>query len=113
MRVIRPSVLTLALLLLSAPAFAYIVFLKDGTQVSTKEKYRVEGDRAVLVLRSGTETFIDLAEIDIAKTEEVNKIDFGTAKLIEGGEVKELATETRFEDETETLSDALARNRRE
>ncbi len=94
----------------AAPSFAYIVFLKDGTQVATKEKYRIEGDKAYLILPSGTSTFIAAAEIDFAKTEEVNQVQYGTATLIEGAEVQQLAVDARFDD-TQTLRD-IAKKRR-
>lgn len=105
-----PFLLLLALLALpSVPAAGYIVFLKDGSQIQTKEKYRIEGDRAILVLPSGTEAFYDASEIDVEKTAEVNVVEYGTATLIEGGETQQLASDTRFEDDEEELGELLVR----
>lgn len=98
--------------LLATPVLGYIVFLKDGSQVQTKEKYRIEGDQAVLVLPSGTETSISADEIDIAKTEEVNTVSYGTATLIEGVGVEELPAPPVVVEDRQTLSD-LARQRRD
>ncbi len=74
----------LAVLLAAAPASAYIVFLKDGSQIQTKEKYRIEGDQAILILPSGTPASYAASEIDVEKTEAINVVDYGTATLIEG-----------------------------
>ena len=90
----------IALWLTASPAWSYIVFLKDGAQIQTREKPRIEGDKAILVLLSGTEASYDASEIDFKKTEEVNVIEYGTAKLIEGlNQETRLAKGTRFEEE--------------
>ena len=106
----RPSAVRLvfALLLLwpAASAWAYTVFLKDGSQITTREKYRIEGDKAILTLPNGTEYFYDASEIDVEKTEEFNKVDLGTAKLIEDGEAKTVAKDTSLDDKV-TLKDLL------
>lgn len=95
-------------LLIVAPALAYTVFLKDGTQIIAKEKYRIEGERVILTLPSGTQAFYQAAEVDIAKTEEFNKVDYGTAKVIEGKETRTLATDEALDDKV-TLTDLLSR----
>ena len=59
----------LALALLAAPAAAYVIILKDGTQVITRDLYRVENGKARFVLQNGTESFLELQEIDIPKTD--------------------------------------------
>ena len=102
-------ILIAALMLIGTPAWGYIVFLKDGSQIQTKEKPRIEGDKAILILPSGTEAFYDAAEIDTKKTEEINVIDYGTAKLIEGlGKVRALPQGVRFEDEDPTFGSYIA-----
>jgi hypothetical protein len=89
-----------ALLLTASPAWSYIVFLKDGSQIQTKEKPRIEGEMAILILPSGTEASYQAAEIDFKKTEEINVIDYGTARLVEGlDKPKQLPKGVRFEDE--------------
>ncbi|MEE8526731.1 MAG: hypothetical protein V3T72_22570, partial [Thermoanaerobaculia bacterium] len=108
-----PALLSIvALSLLAAvPALAYTVFLQDGTQIIVKEKYHIEGDRAILTLPSGTRAFYQAAEIDVAKTEEFNKVDYGTAKVIEGKETRTLADDELLDDKV-TLTDLLNRRGR-
>ncbi len=89
----RLSMLALAALLglLSAGSLAaYTVHLKDGSSIVAKKKYMVQGDKAILVLPSGTETALALAEIDIAKTDAANQDDLGTAIVIENGKATNL-----------------------
>ena len=87
-----------ALLLVAMPAWGYVVILKDGTQIITREKYRREGDRVYLILQNGTETFITASEIDFAKTDELNVENIGQVRVIEQGtrtgKEKPLATST-------------------
>ncbi len=79
---------TAMLLLLGAlPLSAYTIYLKDGSHIIAKEKYRVEGKHAIITLPSGTESFLDLAQIDIAKTKAANQNDYGTALVLNNGEL--------------------------
>ncbi|RMH15517.1 MAG: hypothetical protein D6696_20505 [Acidobacteria bacterium] len=71
-------------LILASPAFAYVIFLKDGTQIVARDKYEVDGDQAVFTMPSGVISSIPLAEIDVEKTERENRINLGTARVIEG-----------------------------
>lgn len=72
MRLSRLTLITVLLFLWSLPAWAYIIVLKDGTQVNAKEKYRRDGDRVLVVLVNGTLTEMSADEVDFAKTEELN-----------------------------------------
>lgn len=84
----RASVRRLALVLAlasAAPGLAYTIFLKDGSQILAKQKYVVRGDKAIITLPSGTETAIAATEIDVARTEQANLQDLGTAILIDDG----------------------------
>lgn len=81
----------MAAMLLATPALAYTIYLKDGSQLLSKTKYVVRGDKAIIITQSGTETALPLAEIDIPRTEAANQHDLGTAILIEGGEKKDLS----------------------
>ena len=73
----------------AAPIFAYSIYLKDGSRLIAREKFRIEEDRVIIVLQNGTQTFIDIAEIDIPRTEEANKSRYGTAFVIEDGKLIE------------------------
>ncbi len=92
----------------TSPAWGYLIFLKDGTQLSTEGEYRVDGDKAHVTLLNGVEAVLDLAEIDIAKTEEVNRDNYGRARLIETRQVIELKT-NKAAAERETLGQLVQR----
>ena len=69
----RSLTLTVLLVLgLAIPAHAYTIYLKDGSTLIAKEKYRVEEGKAIITLQNGTQTFIDASEIDVARTERTN-----------------------------------------
>ncbi len=84
MSLFRRFAIALIVLVVATPTWAYIVYLKDGSEIVIKEKYRVVGEKAFLILPSGTETSINVSEIDVAKTDERNKVDLGTARVLDG-----------------------------
>ena len=100
------SVVVLLAVMLVAPAQGYIVVLKDGSQIPTKEKYTIEGDKAILILPSGVQASYDASDIDIARTDRINEVDYGTARLIEGQKTTRLNTEVQLDDRT-TLRDLI------
>lgn len=63
-------------LLLAAPASAYIVILKNGSQITTQKKYEIQGDKILLTLSNGTKASYRASDVDFAKTDEVNR--YGT-----------------------------------
>lgn len=107
LRIVIPT--ALALLLLSTPASAFIIFLKDGKQIVAREKYTVEGDQAVFQLPNGVRNSLPLAEIDIPKTTEINASSIGQGRLIEGLEQRDLIEVAPPPPEEQKLSDAIAR----
>lgn len=74
----------LAALLLAAPLAAYTIYMKDGSSIQAREKYRIEGARAIITLFNGTQTFVPAGNIDVKKTDEGNKVDYGHAQVIPG-----------------------------
>jgi len=108
------ATLALALLVLLAalPAAAYTIYLKDGSKLLAEEKYEVRDGKAYITLRSGTETFIDLSEIDVKRTEEANTANLGSAMVIEGGETREIQREPPRPQEP-TLGDLIEKRRRD
>lgn len=90
---LRRILILLAVAALAAPAWGYVVFLKDGKQIITKEKYRRQGDKVLLVLQSGVTTELAASEVDFAKTDKENQIELGTARVLEGGETRMLSRE--------------------
>jgi hypothetical protein len=76
--------------LAAAPLFAYTIYMKDGSKLVAREKHRVVGDQAIIVLPNGTQTSIAVTEIDAARTEQANRVNYGTAVEIEGGKTGEV-----------------------
>jgi len=81
----RKSVLfgVLALVLAAAPAFAYVIKLKDGSLIFARTKYTVKGDRAIITLENGTVTAMKLDQIDVDGSEQYNKENFGNVVAID------------------------------
>lgn len=79
----------LAAVLFAGQAAAYVIYLKDGSKILAQEKYEIRNGQAHIVLQNGTRTFLDAAEIDVARTEEANRSNLGSAVILEGGEAVE------------------------
>lgn len=68
------AVLALAFALFASPLLAeYVVYLKDGSTVVAREKYTVKDGRAIITLPNGTQTFVKASEIDVPRTDRVNR----------------------------------------
>jgi hypothetical protein len=109
-RLLRPALSALLLaLLVAAPLLAagYTIYLKDGSHVVAKEKYRIENGRAIITLLNGTQTFVPASQIDAKRTEEVNRSGYGSAVVLPGTpqEVGQAPAEPRKE---KTLADLIA-----
>jgi hypothetical protein len=78
----------LALLgLLASAAFAasgYLVYLKDGHTIAAKEKYKVDKGKAIITLLNGTQSFIPLDQVDVARSDEANRDGYGNAVVLPG-----------------------------
>src|SRR5260221_10623330 len=61
------------------PAFGYVMVLKDGSKVLSKDKYEEKRGFAVFHLPNGTINQIPMAKIDIVATEKYNKENVGNA----------------------------------
>jgi hypothetical protein len=70
-------------LLVAAPLAAYTIYLKDGSRVIAREKYRVENGKAIIVLPSGERAALDANQIDVKRTDEANRSNYGTAIVLE------------------------------
>lgn len=77
------KVLFLFLIAFSLSLFSYVVYLKDGSTYTAKEKYRVENGKAIITLMNGTIISIDLNLIDIKQTEEKNKTGIDSAIILD------------------------------
>ena len=83
--------IALILLLAAAPVAAYTIYLKDGARLIAREKYTLDGDRALIVLQNGTQTFLAASEIDVPRTDAANRRNYGTAMVLQDGQFTEAA----------------------
>lgn len=98
----------LAALLLAVPASAYIVVMKDGSQITAAKEYEVRGDKAIITLPSGAVTQIALDEIDREETRKVNSRGYGDAELVDDGttrQVKKAPAETTSKRDLSDIAD--------
>ncbi len=106
---IRQTVIILLLAIaLALPAAAYTIYLKDGSRIIARDKYVIEGDKAIITLENGTQTFLAAVEIDQARTDEANQSNLGGALIFEDGEFKERST-VAPPPKRETVTDLIAR----
>lgn len=98
----------LIITLMAIPASAYTIYLKDGSRLIAKEKHRVEDGKAIIVLQNGTRTFIEASEIDVARTESANIGDYGTALVLEDGQLVEAQIKPQ-EQKEQRLTDVASR----
>lgn len=71
------------LVLWSSIAAAYTIYLKDGSKLIAREKYKVVNGMALIVLQNGTQTSIKASEIDEARTSQTNTANYGTAVVLD------------------------------
>ena len=110
----HPRVQRLAILavlaLLAVPVLAasgYIVVLKDGKTIAAKEKYRIEKDRAIIILPNGIQTFVRADQIDVRKSDDLNRAGYGTAVVLPGAP-QELSSGAAQPKPEKTLKDLIA-----
>lgn len=109
-RVPRLAILAAFALFLAATVLAasgYVVVLKGGKTIAAREKYRVANGRAIITLPNGTQTFVPADQIDVAKTEEVNRTGYGTAVVLPG-DPQELNPGAVQPPKEKTLKDLIA-----
>lgn len=106
----RALVLSLVIVAVcTAPTLGYVIFLKDGNQITIREKYRVEGDQAIFSHENGVIGSIPLVEIDVALTEKENLVQLRGVQTIQGLEKVDLANVDAPPPKRDTLSDLLRR----
>jgi len=76
-------------LFLSATLFGYVIYLKDGSTYVAKEKYKVDGEWAIITLQNNTVIRVKLNLIDVKKTQEYSE------RGLTGGEVIEMVQPQR------------------
>lgn len=83
----RPGALFLAILLAAAGsvatrAEAYVIYLKDGTRIISKEKPVVKGPVYIFKSTSGNNQMIPISEVDQAKTEAHAEGGYGDSYIV-------------------------------
>ncbi len=96
----------------STPGHAYTVLLKDGSQLIAQKAPTIEGDKAIIILQSGTATAIAASEIDFERTREANQHALGSAMVLQDGEFTKTAVVEPEPAREKSLTD-LARGRRQ
>jgi hypothetical protein len=87
MRQLRRLTLSLLALLWVGPLFAYTIYLTDGSSLQAKEKYKIVGERALITLPNGNQTFLPIKQIDVARSDQANTNDYGTAVVIDSHQI--------------------------
>jgi len=107
----RKSLIMLILVVgFALPASAYTIYLTDGSKIIAQGKYTVDGEKAIIVLESGTQTFLALEEIDVERTDKANENNsIGTALIFEDGRFVERADVATTKVEIDTVTDLIAR----
>ena len=108
-RALRAILIFMILATLPTALSAYTIYLKDGTRITAKEKYRIEGDRAIIVLPGGTTSFLDASEIDLERTENANRGGHGSALVLEDGRFTETPTTQPSQKQRKSLADLITR----
>jgi hypothetical protein len=106
-RFFRWAALATLAFVMTGPLAAYTIYLKDGSTVQSKGKYRIQNGKAYITLANGTQSFIDAKEIDVKRTEEANKSDYGGNAVILQ-EATPPADGTAPVPQTRRLSDVIA-----
>lgn len=107
MHLLRNTAVFLLAFLVALPALAYKIYLKDGSFVVAKDKYKIVGDKALLTLGNGTQVSYDAAQIDVERTENSNQTDYGSAVILNDGKAEPLAKQLQPEPKKATLSDLI------
>lgn len=109
MRHSRLAVLAFLALLTLAPLAApgSVIYLKDGSTITAKGKYRIENGRAIITLPNGTQTFVPASQIDVKRTEEANRDGYEGAVVLPGTSQDVGTTGTPTKDKT--LADLITR----
>ena len=87
---------------------ASIIYLKDGSTITAKGKYRIENGRAIITLPNGTQTFVPANQIDVKRTEEANRNGYEGAVVLPGTS-QDLGTTGGTPAKDKTLADLITR----
>lgn len=110
MRYPRLTALVFLALLALVPVtvLGYTVYLKDGSTITAKTKYKIENGRAIITLLNGTQTFVPASQIDAKRTEEANRDGYESAVVLPGT-AQDLGTTGTPPAKDKTLADLITR----
>jgi hypothetical protein len=105
----RLAILAFLALLIMVPMMAagYVVYLKDGSSVTAKGKYKIENGRAIITLLNGTQSFIPASKIDVKRTEEANRDGYASAVILPGSP-QDIDTPALAPPKDKTLADLIS-----
>ena len=93
-----------------SPLAAYTIYLKDGSAIQSRGKYVLRDDKAYITLPNGTQTFLKATEIDVPRTEQANKVDYGgTSVVLDPGTAPPPGTHPPQQPQRDRLSDLIAK----
>ncbi len=110
MRALRSLLLVLLGVLVTAPGFAYTIYLKDGSRLIAREAYEIRGDQALITLQNGARTSIAASEIDQERTRDANQGSYGSALVLDDGKLTQMPADDDPADEG-TISDLVGERR--
>ncbi|MDX1384109.1 MAG: hypothetical protein R3190_10730 [Thermoanaerobaculia bacterium] len=90
----------LVVTLTAAPALSFTLVFRDGSTLVVEDRYRIEGERLYATLLSGTETFFDLADVDLERTEEMNEMELGSAFVLDANGRRQRSPQANAEPQT-------------
>lgn len=105
-------ILVALVVLLPATASAvYVVILRDGTRISARERFKIQGDMAIITLTNGTVTQIQASRIDQAASDKASAAGVSDAVQLPGPEKSTASQGTMSEREGASLQE-VARQRK-
>lgn len=99
------SIVALLALTGAAAASAYVVVLKDGTQILTEKPPERKGQQVILTMPSGVETSYRADDVDFEKTAELNQGTGLTGRVLSEGVQEIERHEEKPEEDAASLSD--------
>lgn len=86
----------------------YTVYLKDGSTITAKTKYKIENSRAIITLPNGTQTFVPASQIDVKRTDEANRHGYESAVVLPGT-TQDVGSTPSAPVKDKTLADLISR----
>jgi len=101
--------------ILLMPSFlgaAYVVVMKDGSRMTARERFKVQGDLALITLPNGNLTQISLSKVDVAASDKLAKSGVGDATVLQTVDSTTKTLPSQKEERTGLSLQEVARQRR-